>query len=231
MPKALSEMIADDILYMINVEKRFKDTGRLPNENDFAKELNVNRATLREAIRILATNGVLEIKRGVGTFIKEYSAEKAEGLTGVSAFTDQSVDIRDLYEMRIVIEPEAAFYATQRATEAEINNILHYGQVLEQKLVDNSERALEEQNFHKAIAKATHNMYMNKLIPALLQVIYIAVKVTQNNSELRVETIRDHRLIMDFMRQRDAEGAKTAMRLHMLHAVRLMENNVQNIKK
>lgn len=231
MPKALSEMIADDILYMINVEKRFKDTGRLPNENDFAKELNVNRATLREAIRILATNGVLEIRRGVGTFIKEYSAENAEKLTGVSAFTDNNVDIRDLYEMRIVIEPEAAFYATERATETEMKNILHYGQVLEQKLIDNSERALEEQNFHKAIAKATHNMYMNKLIPALLQVIYIAVKVTQNNSELRVETIRDHRLIMDFMSQRDAEGAKTAMRLHMLHAVRLMENNIHNIKK
>lgn len=231
MPKALSEMIADDILYMINVEKRFKDTGRLPNENDFAKELNVNRATLREAIRILATNGVLEIRRGVGTFIKEYSAEKAEKLIGVSAFTDNNVDIRDLYEMRIVIEPEAAFYATERATETEMKNILHYGQVLEQKLIDNSERALEEQNFHKAIAKATHNMYMNKLIPALLQVIYIAVKVTQNNSELRVETIRDHRLIMDFMSQRDAEGAKTAMRLHMLHAVRLMENNIHNIKK
>ena len=231
MPKALSEMIADDILYMINVEKRFKDTGRLPNENDFAKELNVNRATLREAIRILATNGVLEIRRGVGTFIKEYSAEKAEKLTGVSAFTDNNVDISDLYEMRIVIEPEAAFYATERATETEMKNMLHYGQVLEQKLIDNSERALEEQNFHKAIAKATHNMYMNKLIPALLQVIYIAVKVTQNNSELRVETIRDHRLIMDFMSQRDAEGAKTAMRLHMLHAVRLMENNIHNIKK
>lgn len=231
MPKALSEMIADDILYMINVEKRFKDTGRLPNENDFAKELNVNRATLREAIRILATNGVLEIRRGVGTFIKEYSAGKAEKLTGVSAFTDNNVDIRDLYEMRIVIEPEAAFYATERATETEMKNILHYGQVLEQKLIDNSERALEEQNFHKAIAKATHNMYMNKLIPALLQVIYIAVKVTQNNSELRVETIRDHRLIMDFMSQRDSEGAKTAMRLHMLHAVRLMENNIHNIKK
>ena len=39
MPKALSEMIADDILYMINVEKRFKDTGRLPNENDLQKNL------------------------------------------------------------------------------------------------------------------------------------------------------------------------------------------------
>ena len=88
----------------------------------------------------------------------------------------------------------------------------------------------QEQEFHKAIAKATHNMYMNKLIPALLQVIYIAVKVTQSNEELRIETIRDHRLVMDFMSQRDAEGARTAMRLHMLHAIRLMENNVKNIK-
>ena len=74
MPKVLSEMIADDILYMINVEKRFSETMKLPNENDFAKELNVNRATLREAIRILVTNGVLEIRRGVGTFIKENAA-------------------------------------------------------------------------------------------------------------------------------------------------------------
>ncbi|MCJ7855692.1 FCD domain-containing protein [Lachnospiraceae bacterium NSJ-143] len=230
MPKVLSEMIADDILYMINVEKRFDECGKLPNENDFAKELNVNRATLREAIRILATNGVLEIKRGVGTFIKKDSDTSMGDMSGISAFADKNVDVRDLYEMRIVIEPEAAFFATQRATETELKNILYYGDILEKKLVDNTERALEEQNFHKAIAKATHNMYMNKLIPALLQVIYIAVKVTQDNSELRIETIRDHRLIMDFMSQRDAEGAKTAMRLHMLHAVRLMENNMYEIK-
>lgn len=228
MPKVLSEMIADDILYMINVEKRFSDTMKLPNENDFAKELNVNRATLREAIRILATSGVLEIKRGVGTFIREDAARQHGDYDTI--YSDyENVDIHDLYEMRIVFEPEAAFFATQRATETEMKNILKYGEIVEKKLIDNTERTTEELNFHRAIAKATHNMYMNKLMPMLLKMIYISVKVTQHNSELRVETIRDHRLIMEFMKQRDAEGAKTAMRLHMLHAVKLMENNMDSI--
>ena len=225
MPKALSEMIADDILSMITVDKKYLPGDKLPNENELAKELNINRATLREAIKILTTNDILEIKRGIGTFVRENA--NIEDYAGVSAFKSQHVDIKDLYEMRIVIEPEAAYYATMRATETELSNIIRYGKILEKKIVTNTDRTLEEQEFHKAIAKATHNMYMNKLIPALLQVIYIAVKVTQSNEELRIETIRDHRLVMDFMQQRDAEGAKTAMRLHMLHAVRLMENNIK----
>ncbi len=228
MPKVLSEMIADDILSMITVEKKYMPGDKLPNENELSRELNVNRATLREAIKILTTNDILEIRRGIGTFVKENT--NIEDYAGVSAFKSQHVDIKDLYEMRMLIEPEAAYFATMRATEAEMNNILKYGEIVEKKIIDNTDRTLEEQEFHKAIAKATHNMYMNKLIPALLQVIYIAVKVTQSNEELRIETIRDHRLVMDFMSQRDAEGARTAMRLHMLHAIRLMENNVKNIK-
>ena len=228
MPKVLSEMIADDILSMITVEKKYMPGDKLPNENELSRELNVNRATLREAIKILTTNDILEIRRGIGTFVKENT--NIEDYAGVSAFKSQHVDIKDLYEMRMLIEPEAAYFATMRATEAEMNNILKYGEIVEKKIIDNTDRTLEEQEFHKAIAKATHNMYMNKLIPALLQFIYIAVKVTQSNEELRIETIRDHRLVMDFMSQRDAEGARTAMRLHMLHAIRLMENNVKNIK-
>ena len=228
MPKVLSEMIADDILSMITVEKKYMPGDKLPNENELSRELNGPRATLREAIKILTTNDILEIRRGIGTFVKENT--NIEDYAGVSAFKSQHVDIKDLYEMRMLIEPEAAYFATMRATEAEMNNILKYGEIVEKKIIDNTDRTLEEQEFHKAIAKATHNMYMNKLIPALLQVIYIAVKVTQSNEELRIETIRDHRLVMDFMSQRDAEGARTAMRLHMLHAIRLMENNVKNIK-
>ena len=67
--KRLSESIADDILTMITIEKRFKEGDKLPNENDLSSELDVSRTTLREAIRILATNGVLEIRRGKGTYV------------------------------------------------------------------------------------------------------------------------------------------------------------------
>ena len=220
MPKALSEMIADDIYAMITVEKRFKPGNKLPNENDFSAELKVNRATLREAIRILATSDVLEIKRGKGTYISSSFDEKAHG---VSALGDGKINVKDLYEMRLIIEPEAAYYATLRATENELRRILKLGKILDKKIRDNDDRTKEEQEFHKAIAKATHNEYMNKIIPVLLKAIYLGVLVSQKNEPLRIETLTDHNLIMEFMRRRDAEGARTAMRLHMLHAVALME--------
>ena len=64
---------------------------------------------------------------------------------------------------------------------------------------------------------------MNKIIPILLKAIYLGVLVSQKNEPLRVETLTDHNLIMEFMRRRDADGARTAMRLHMLHAVAHMK--------
>lgn len=62
--KRLSESIADTILAMITIENRFCPGDKLPNENDMSAELNVSRTTLREAIRILVTRGILKIDRG-----------------------------------------------------------------------------------------------------------------------------------------------------------------------
>ena len=67
----LSDRIADSILSMITVEQRFLPGSKLPNENILSEELKVSRTTLREAIRILATEGILEIRRGRGTFVRE----------------------------------------------------------------------------------------------------------------------------------------------------------------
>ena len=62
--KRLSDNIAEDILSMITIEERFLPGDKLPNEIELSEELQISRTTLREAIRILVTNGVLEIKRG-----------------------------------------------------------------------------------------------------------------------------------------------------------------------
>ena len=66
----LSDRIADSIVSMIVVEKRFLPGSKLPNENILSEELKVSRTTLREAIRILATGGILETRRGKGTFVR-----------------------------------------------------------------------------------------------------------------------------------------------------------------
>ena len=222
MPKALSEMISEDLYSMITEGGKFPPGSKLPNEIELSKMFNINRATLRVAIRILVTRGILEIKRGKGTFVRnDFNPEKAV-LAANDEFVPNEAAVKDLYEMRMVIEPEAAYFATQRGSEKEIKNIIKIGMVLEQKLIDNVERVKEEQEFHKAIAKATHNEYINKIMPILVRDMGKAVRVSFRIEELREETIRDHKLIMDFMQRRDAEGAKAAMRLHMVHAIKLI---------
>ncbi len=213
----LSDRIADSILSMITVEQRFLPGSKLPNENVLSEELNVSRTTLREAIRILATGGILEIRRGRGTFVREdFVPGRMEGM---SSLTSAKVKIRDLYEMRLIFEPDAAYYAVQRATEEEIQRILILGAEIEESIRQKKDRTKVEQAFHKSIARATHNEFMNRLMPVIYEGIDKGVQLSRALKEVEQATLTDHKMIMDFLKARNAQGAKDAMRIHILHAM------------
>lgn len=118
--KMLSQSIADSILSMITIEKRFSAGDKLPNELELSEELHVSRTTLREAIRILVAYDILEIKRGKGTYVTEKVLERPQDLEQLSSV---KVNVKDLYEMRLIFEPEAAYLAAIRGTDAEIKRI------------------------------------------------------------------------------------------------------------
>lgn len=216
--KRLSDRVADDITSMIAIDKRFLPGDKLPNEHELSEELNISRTTLREAIRILATNGILEIRRGKGTYVKEDIDLKH--IESLGSLADVKMNARDLYEMRLIFEPEAAYYATIRASDAELKRILEYGKQIEQKIKLNEDRTEEEQKFHKAIANATHNEFMDKLMPVIFQAIDKGVILSQKNELAVKDTINDHKMIMEFMKARNPEGAKSAMKIHILHAMK-----------
>lgn len=217
--KRLSDSIADDILAMITLEKRFLPGEKLPNEIELSEELNISRTTLREAIRILVTNGILEIKRGRGTFV-EKDFEPHQNMTSFNHLASARIDAKDLYEIRLIFEPEAAYYATIRATDSELNRILAYGKQIEQKIIQKKDRTDVEQKFHKSIAKATHNEFIDKLMPIILQAINTGVILSQENEQAVTDTLNDHKMIMEFMENRNPEGAKSAMKIHILRAIR-----------
>lgn len=215
--KMLSQSIADTILSMITIEKRFTAGDKLPNENELSAELNVSRTTLREAIRILVAYHVLEIQRGKGTFVTPTALEQEPALGQLS---DIKVNAKDLYEMRLIFEPEAAYLAAIRGTDAEIKRILEFGKRIEQEIKAGQDRTDNEHSFHKAIAQATHNEFMNQLMPILYQAIEKGVTLSAMSPKAVSDTVNDHRMIMDFLEQRNAEGAKNAMRIHIMHAIR-----------
>lgn len=218
--KMLSQSVADNILSMITIEKRFSAGDKLPNELELSEELNVSRTTLREAIRILVAYDILEIRRGKGTYVTEKASGQPQDLEQLSAI---KVNARDLYEMRLIFEPEAAYLAAVRGTEAEIKRILDYGKRIENEIKNGMDRTRDEHAFHKAIAQATHNEFMNKLMPILYQAIAKGVVLSTQSEKAINDTIGDHRMIMEFLEQRNAEGAKNAMRIHIMHAIKELD--------
>lgn len=213
----LSQSVADNILSMITIEKRFVAGDKLPNELELSNELNVSRTTLREAIRILVAYDILEIQRGKGTFVTEKAFQKPQDLEQLSAI---KVNAKDLYEMRLIFEPEAAYLAALRGTDTEIKRILDYGKQIEDEIKSGEDRTKEEHAFHKAIAQATHNEFMNKLMPILYQAISKGVVLSTQSDKAISDTIGDHRMIMEFLELRNAEGAKNAMKIHIMHAIK-----------
>lgn len=213
----LSQSVADNILSMITIEKRFSVGDKLPNELVLSEELNVSRTTLREAIRILVALDILEIQRGKGTYVKENAFKKQQDLEQLSNI---KVNAKDLYEMRLIFEPEAAYYAALRATDSEIKRILEFGKKVEKEISNHQDRTDDEHSFHKAIAQATHNEFMNKLMPILYQAISKGVYLSLQSDKAIEDTINDHRMIMEFLEQRNAEGAKNAMKIHIMHAMK-----------
>ena len=208
----LADSTAQKIKSMIE-GGNFSVGDKLPNENDFASQLGVSRSTLREAIRTLTASGMLEIKRGKGTFVTANTIIESSDIAEISSGLD------DLFEMRLMFEPDCAYYAALRATDDEIETICKYGEAIEKKILSGEDRTYEEQKFHESIANAIHNSFVKQFMPVIFNAIKKGVIVMQKNQAVNKDNLNDDRLIMNFLKQRNADGARTAMRLHIIHAM------------
>jgi Transcriptional regulators len=222
--KNLSQQVADEIYKMIVSSKEFLPGEQLPNENQLSEQLGVSRATLREAIRILTSQGILEVYRGKGTFIaSDMSAFNSFGFENLERVRAR---LRDLYEARLLFEPEMAALACQRATDDEIENIVQLGRQVEKTIRDGKDRTEIDQQFHRAITESAHNDFLTHLIPIINRAIAGSLELDPENKILAENTIQDHALVMEFLQNRDAAAAKQAMSIHIHHAIAVLKLDV-----
>jgi len=213
----LSQQTAQRLYNMIVAEKQLGAGEKLPNELELAQQLNVSRATLREAIRTLMTQGILEVRRGRGTFVSA-QVEQVEDF-GFSTLEQVRGQLRDLFELRSVVEPQAARLACLRATQEELEEILRQGEAVEGCIRAGEDRTQADRAFHTAIVRAAHNEFMVRLLPMIGQAVETAIGTGEKEEVLAEITLRDHALLLEFFRKRDADGAQYAMAIHMRHAM------------
>jgi len=210
--KTLAEVTADRLHDMILCERVFLPGDKLPNENDLSATLGVSRATLRETIRILSARGLLEVRRGKGTFVREESPETALDLHSLE---QARVRLKDLYEMRLIFEPESIALACKRASDTELAEILRLGRKVEEDFKEGRDWATSDQHFHMALIRASHNDFMIRLFPIINSAVHEVMLLAENKERLGEGAIRDNVLILDFLSRRDERGARGAMSIHM----------------
>lgn len=220
MEEKKSEKIAMEIKNLV-IEKKFLPGQKLPNERKLAEEMGVSRTVLREALGSLNASGVIEIKRGVGTFISEHPGIVDDPL-GLEYIGDKDQLLKHWYEVRLILEPEAVYLATKRANEKDISII----KKLEAKIreqVKNKEHFMEEDlKFHTELAKATHNPIISRLIPLIYKSSNIDITFYQSDKwyeRAKNNAIETHAEILNFVLKRDAEGARLASRYHLIRAL------------
>ena len=221
----VSQVIAGRIKDMIFLEKKYLPNDKLPNEHDLSAQLGVSRTSLREAIKILAANGILTIKRGSGTFVSS-TPDSPNDPFGMAYLDDKKKLVKNWFEFRLILEPPNARLAAVNGSDEEIKAISDSATRIAQLIKEGKSIVAEDQLFHAAIATATHNDVIKLTMPSLEAAVSDAITTSTKigtSSRSQENVLTYHTAIADFIRMRDGDGAEIAMRYHIQRGLRDLE--------
>lgn len=193
---------------------RLKPGDRLPPERELAEVFGVSRTSVRDAIRVLETQGLVEPRHGEGTVVREIPIDAivkplADALAATKDLT------ADLFDMRKMLEPPLARAAALRATAEDVRAL---EEIVERQArrVAGGEIAIEEDNaFHYRIATAAKNRVVLRTIDVLMDLLRESRVRSLHGPGRSEKSLAGHRRILDAIRRRDADGAAEAMRAHI----------------
>ncbi|ASC68554.1 GntR family transcriptional regulator [Achromobacter denitrificans] len=214
----LYRVIADQIAGRIRAGE-FPRGGRLPSERELAEQLQVSRASIREALIALEIEGYVEVRVGTGVFVTRDGAgfPAASGAPGQAAREHDDIGPFDLLEARMLIEPECAGMAAQQASPAQIAAIrdAHEGM----SLTDSPGR--HDREFHNAIAAACGNAAVAAAVARLWELtqassVYSRMQDYFVNTKVWAAAHAEHQRILVAIQARDPIRARHAMHAHLL---------------
>jgi GntR family transcriptional repressor for pyruvate dehydrogenase complex len=220
----LYKQVADRLQQLI-VEDSLRPGDKLPGERDLAEKMNVSRTVIREAIRALCVRGLVKVKSGCGTYVQELNPKDVAANIGLFLRLRQDPEpFQKIYEIRHMIEIEAAGLAAERATHqdiCEMESTIEEMAASQDNLVQFVETDLA---FHEMVAMATHNeLFTVLLIPIsdLLREFILASTKVPGSAQ---DGLRHHRHILGYIRAQDVHQARQAMRDHLIHARAMVES-------
>jgi DNA-binding GntR family transcriptional regulator len=196
-PRALYEEVAE--LLRGRIFSRELAPGDWVDELKIAAELEISRTPLREAIKVLATEGLITMKMRRGAYVTEVNDK----------------DLRDVFHLMAVLEADAAGTVAQTATDEQLEDLNALHQLLEKSTKDRVQFFTINEAFHVKLLEVANNRWRDQMVADLRKVM----KLNRAQSLLKAgrieESLAEHTAIMVALKKRDAIAAQAAMQAHI----------------
>ena len=219
-PKKVSSQIAEQIRSSI-LAGDFSPGDKLPPERELAEMFGVSRPSVREALNVLASSGLVMSYQGGGTVVMSL-VETSSGNPLSELIRVEQERALDVIEVRKGLESWTAFYAAERALPEDLRRMEEIVAAMKRNLEGLSPSEDLDANLHIVIARATHNIVWLHLMQSLFdamkefqQGVWRAVYLTGEDHHLLYD---HHRIIVEAIKARNAEAARDAMLTHLTFA-------------
>jgi len=234
MPVALkpikTKKIYEEIIYQVKklvTDGILRPGDKLMSERDMAEQLQVGRPAVREAYRALEAMGIIEIKQGGGTFIREISNDSLAEALALTLMTQQYT-ARELLELRKILEVEAAGLAALRHSEEDVARLEDTMRQMREDLLTGDLGQRADWNFHYVVAEAAHNSLLLRFMDSIADTRCKLLQASRNElyrkPGMPQRLLKDHHAIFEaIVAGRDRE-ARRAMYKHLVRIEKAILN-------
>ena len=212
----ISEIIVDQIRLLMR-QGQLKPGDRLPPERDLCERFGVSRVTVREALRMLESSGLVEIRVGArgGAFVTAPSSDRVgEGLADL--LTLSVISAADVTEVRMILEVGIVALVCERATEEDLADLEAICQRSEAALAAGDYSMDMSLEFHVRVAQATHNPAIVMLVESFRGPILMSLQQAHEAApEMGGLGTREHEQFIEAVQRRDPDTASKIMREHL----------------
>jgi GntR family transcriptional repressor for pyruvate dehydrogenase complex len=212
-----TDTVVDAIQLMI-VQRELNPGDALPSERDLAQQLAVSRNVLRESLGILGQRGLISSRQGAGTFVSVPSGEQAREAMQL-LLEMRRVDLVELCDARLLIEPELAARAAERASTSQLGQLRTAYAALAVAREDPETHVQADIAFHSIIAELSGHTVLKALVDAVREPVTRGMIVGTARPLAIDDSDEQHEAILTAILAGDATGARAAMTTH-LHYVR-----------
>jgi DNA-binding FadR family transcriptional regulator len=203
------------------------DESALSTEGDLCRHFRVSRTILREAVKVLAAKGLLELRPKTGIRVRPRNEWNLVDPLLLGWICEAGVDdlfIHDLCEVRAIVEPAAAELAAGRASAEEIEELLHWYHLIETNTDNEAERLAADRDFHSTIFTACHNVFLTQMNATVGVALRATQQIGVHLPQVMRESVLAHKRVADAIARRDSAGARAAME-------RLIEQSTEHIQR